>query len=191
MFFFISVFLGFIFSIIFIIINAVAFVRMKGYFKKSYPNFFGFNFKTIHTLKITLFIFVFLLLSFLVQISYKEVGYLLSSYFSVIIPLIYRSYNLLKSSSDLLNLKTKDIEKKTLILRLIEILPDIIVLTLGGNMLVSYISFRNETFGTADASEILITSLSSLIFVILLIIYFMTIARILIIEDEIQREIRK
>lgn len=191
MFFFTSVLLGFIFSMIFIVINWVAFIRMRSYFKRSYTNFFGFNFKTAHTLKVISFIFVILFLSFLVQISYDEVGYLLASYFSVIIPLIYRSYNLMKSSSDLLNLKTKNIEKKTLILRLIEILPDIVVLSLSVNMLVSYISVRNKMFGTSVVSEVLITSISSLVFVILLVIYFMTIARVIIIEDEIQREIRK
>jgi len=191
MFFFTSVLLGFIFSIIFIVVNWVAFLRMKSYFKRSHTIFFGFNFKTAHALKIISFIFVILFLSFLVQISYNEVGYLLASYFSVIIPLIYRSYNLMKSSSDLSNLKTKNIEKKTLILRLIEILPDIVVLSLSVNMLVSYISVRNKMFGTSVVSEVLITSISSLVFVILLVIYFMTIARVIIIEDEIQRKIRK
>lgn len=109
---FISIFLGFVFSIIFIIINGVAFLRVKNYFKGNYTNFFGFNFRTAHTFKILSFIVVFLFLLFLVQISYEEIGYLLASYFAVIIPLIYRSYNLMKSSSDLLNLKTKNIEKK-------------------------------------------------------------------------------
>lgn len=188
---FISIFLGFVFSIIFIIINGVAFLRTKNYFKGNYTNFFGFNFRTTHTLKIISFIVVFLFLSFLVQIAYEDIGYLLASYFSVIIPLIYRSYNLMKSSSDLLNLKTKNIEKKGLILRLIEMLPDIVVLSLSVNMLASYISIRNKMFGTTLVSEVAITSVSSLVFVILLVIYFMTIARIIIIEDEIQRKIRK
>lgn len=183
--------IGVALSLFVILTNYRAEKHMRNYFTNNKGKFFGISFSSAPYVKIFCFFMVFGLLAVIFKIVYYEAGYLLASYVTVIAPLLYRSFNLLSLSAVLGQVIIEDKYKKGLFPRLIEILPDLVVLALSVSMMADFISARNKITDGLPNSAVVITICSSIIFFILLLLYFVTVARVIIIEDELQLRIKK
>lgn len=183
--------IGVALSLFVILTNYRAEKHMRNYFTNNKGKFFGISFSSAPYVKIFCFVMVFGLLAVIFKIVYYEAGYLLASYVTVIAPLLYRSFNLLSLSTVLGQVIIEDKYKKGLFPRLIEILPDLVVLALSVSMMADFISARNKITDGLPNSALVITICSSIIFFILLLLYFVTVARVIIIEDELQLRIKK
>lgn len=171
-------------------INWKSFIIIKQYFKKSEDRFFGMRFKSAHYVKAISFFVVFTGLAVLIRFAYDEVGYILASFVTVLAPLLYRSVILLKLSSVLKTAPDAG-EKKFFLIRLLDILPDLVLISLSVSVMMDYIFARLKPNTHSLSSDMALTAISSCSLLILLLLYVLTIAKTIIIEDELQLKIRK
>lgn len=146
--------------------------------------------KSAHYVKAISFFVVFTGLAVLIRFAYDEVGYIMASFVTVLAPLLYRSVILLKLSS-VLKTAPDTGEKKSLTMRILDISPDLALISLSVSVMMDYILARLKPNTNSLPSDIALTVLSSCSLLILLLLYVLTIAKTIIIEDESQLKIKK